>query len=143
MVIQEVFSYVCSIILDREDSDQLYCKSVMSARKFSALISLLVLLWSVWLVGDKTFATAITVRGRCECVNKADSVHPKRIADISVVQKNALCSEIQIILTLEQDKAACLNPDSHQGQRLLDCWRSHKEDTVKIKMCMRKKKTNR
>ncbi|XP_061084848.1 growth-regulated alpha protein-like [Conger conger] len=113
----------------------------MHARKSCAVFSwLLLLLWFAGSGGDNA-ATAMTVRGRCPCVGKAHLVHPKRITDITVQQKNALCSETQIILTVEGNREVCLDPDSEQGQRLQHCWKSYDMNVAKTKTCLRRKKT--
>ncbi|XP_064173279.1 growth-regulated alpha protein-like [Anguilla rostrata] len=105
----------------------------MPARKICAVFSSLLLFWVAWADGD--------MRGRCVCPNKVDAVHPKRVADITVLQKDAFCGETQIILTLKQNGEVCLNPDSEQGRNIQECWRSHDMDPEKTKACLRKKKT--
>ncbi|KAJ8361394.1 hypothetical protein SKAU_G00179190 [Synaphobranchus kaupii] len=128
------------LIPDWNTVRMLRAEFVMSVSKACAVFSSLLLLWVAWTSRDN-MSIAVSVRGRCECVNKVDRVHLKRIADIMVLQKNPLCHETQIILTLEQDRAACLNPDSEQGQRLQECWTSHNKNTAKTKGCIRKKTT--
>ncbi|KAJ8248528.1 hypothetical protein GJAV_G00242980 [Gymnothorax javanicus] len=122
----------------------------MSSDKMSTLLSSLLLLLgvtSVWAIEAVAMLDipaedkSLVVGGRCECVNHIQLVRLQRIVDITVMLPDWFCSKTQIILTLEQSKEVCLNPDSYLGQKLLDCWKSHGKDTEKIKKCMRKRRT--
>ncbi|XP_059802783.1 growth-regulated alpha protein-like [Hypanus sabinus] len=62
---------------------------------------------------------------RCLCFQTVKKVRLQNVTDFLIIPKDAHCSRTQIILTVNvenEQKEACLNPDSNQGRHLISCW---------------------
>ncbi|KAL4639993.1 interleukin-8-like [Arapaima gigas] len=82
---------------------------------------------------------AVYVPTSCLCPHSNKFIHFSLIKDFSVTKKGALCNTDAIVVTLNDNTKACLNPSFKQGQNLLACWKRINKDKSQMKTCLRRR----
>ncbi|XP_072924093.1 interleukin-8-like [Hemitrygon akajei] len=62
----------------------------------------------------------LTKQRRCKCISLMDSLSENmKVTNIKVFFKQPFCSNIEIIVNLENKKRVCLNPNAAAGQAIV------------------------
>ncbi|XP_072138160.1 C-X-C motif chemokine 3-like [Mobula birostris] len=81
-----------------------------------------------------------SIMPRCLCFQTVRKVRFHSVTNFNIIPEDAHCSRTQIILTVNvenEQREACLNPDSKQGRHLMSCWERIGYNMSRKHQCLR------
>ncbi|XP_067852390.1 C-X-C motif chemokine 11-like [Heptranchias perlo] len=71
-------------------------------------------------------------QSRCKCIKAINKLGPSmNIRNVNILLKQNDCENVEIILTLQNHKRICLNPESEIGKNIINLMESKKKTTQK------------
>ncbi|XP_028661842.1 C-X-C motif chemokine 11-1-like [Erpetoichthys calabaricus] len=78
-------------------------------------------LFLAFLLHPTTEGSPLPTRVRCSCIGSGvDFVPPARIEKIEIFPSSAVCSQLEIIVTLKDTTQRCMNPKSRFTQNIIN-----------------------
>ncbi|XP_078405817.1 interleukin-8-like [Cetorhinus maximus] len=69
-------------------------------------------------------------QGRCKCIKTINLLNPSmKISNVKILLKQHFCENVEIIVTLQNGRRKCLNPESEIGKNIINFMESIKKTT--------------
>ncbi|XP_028363282.2 growth-regulated protein homolog isoform X3 [Phyllostomus discolor] len=57
---------------------------------------------------------------RCQCLKTSQGIHPKHIQSVKVTVPGASCDQTEVVATLKNGQAVCLNPEAPVVKKMIE-----------------------
>ncbi|XP_043560099.1 permeability factor 2-like [Chiloscyllium plagiosum] len=71
-------------------------------------------------------------QSRCSCIQTINQLHSSmKISNVKISLKQNFCENVEIIVTLQNGRRKCLNPESEIGKNIINFMESMRKTTKK------------